>query len=94
MKTLTIQEAAQQAMQVQDACNGTAVALLLHRIGQAYIRAGHGTDYIHASAPWKLVLYKLADLTFRAGALDLMTGTEYSRLTDECEALAKELVAA
>lgn len=81
----TIQKAAKEALQVQDACNGTAVARALHEIGRAFLNTdGYGTDGAQRSAPFRLTLMHMCFLS----GVELGIDCGYFTAHDECERLA------
>ena len=49
--------------EIQDACNGTAVALALHDTGRALLALGLGSDGVHSHKAFKNILGKLCSLS-------------------------------
>lgn len=82
MEPWTKQKAARTALDAQDACNGTALAAALHEIGRAYLHSA-GTDAANTSGPFRLMVYKIADLAGLA-----LPFIDYERAAEECEAVA------
>lgn len=81
-ETWTKDRAARTALDVQNACNATAVAVALHEIGRAYLHTD-GTDAANASPPFRLCLMKLMDLAGLAYAW-----RDYEDATKACETIA------
>lgn len=75
----------QEAIDVQNAVNLTAVASLLHRVGSQLSREGRGTDEIRRNPAVTLIVDKLLDLNGRP------EGMEFNKAFDECEKLSKEV---
>ena len=64
---MTLQQAAEQTIAIQDACNGTAVSNLLHEImlntlWPEAVKLGKGTDWVNQHPIVSLLLDKLASL--------------------------------
>jgi len=86
----TPQRAAKEALQVQNAGNGTAIALMLHEVGRAFLHLdGWGTTEAMQSAPFKIVLYHLASMS-GLNIHECMEYDTYGDLWKECERIAEE----
>lgn len=87
---MTIQEAAQQAIDVQDACNLSGVAGAFSRAMHAVFveaeRLGKGTDWRNAHPIATLFLSKMCSLN--GGYFDCGNGN-YFRAAQACEAVAR-----
>jgi hypothetical protein len=88
---VTIQEAAQTALDVQDACNLSGVLASFHEIVSNVIwpearRLGQGTDFVNRHPICTLFLVKLTDLN---GYSDSITDGSFSNPCAEVSRLAE-----
>jgi hypothetical protein len=82
----TQEKAAKEALQLQNACNGTAVARTLHEIGRAFLHIdGYGTTKAVQTAPYKLTLMHLC---FLSGITISDPANNYYQILEECERIA------
>jgi|SaaInlV_130m_DNA_2_1039683.scaffolds.fasta_scaffold59934_2 hypothetical protein len=58
----TLKKLAQDAVDVQDACNGTAVSGLLNRTMSALMKEGKGSDYVNQHPITQAIIDKLQSL--------------------------------
>ena len=86
--THDLQEAAQTALDIQDACNLSGVVFSFARIMQSLCDVAHaegkGTDWKNQHPIAQLFASKIADLSRVE-----YTGTGFSRAYDACQQLAK-----
>ncbi len=95
---MTIQEAAKQAIEVQDACNLSGVLRAFQNIVSEVIwpeanRLGKGTDWVNCHPICVMFLSKLCSLNGGSSSNDYneAAGTyDYMHASDECEKLSKE----
>lgn len=87
---MTYQEAAQWALDCQDACNLSGVAHSLSRavaaIWDEANKTGKGTDWVNTHPIVALYLSKLCDLNGRS--------QDYGIISDECKQIASRISAA
>jgi len=74
----------QKALQVQDACNLTAVAGLFHEVCLEVLREGRGTDAPCKDPAVLMILDKINDLVGRP------EDAEYNKAFCDCEDLSKK----
>ena len=84
---MTLQQAAQSALDVQDACNGSGVIFALARAMQAICDSSDrgGTDHRNQHPIVKLYLYKLAEL---AGMEMSSLSPGYDAAEEACKRIA------
>lgn len=85
MRQLTKKEAAQTALDLQNACNLGGVTNAAHQVFCAF--AIEGTAAANQSAPMKLVAHQIAWLS--TGQL-LLSFDDYDKVHKECEQIAKQ----